>query len=276
MTHPSVASAARLEALDEAQAVVDLNLRILAAKHVALSPESRILDFGCGSGRHVYEHLERGYRNVMGYDLASSAELRRPEDRARFCFSADGRMPFADASFDFVYSYSVLEHAQGFDAVLREIHRVLKPGGVALHVFPAKWRPIEPHTKVPFAGAVRAYGYFLLWALLGIRNQFQRGLPAAETARRNARYAETGINYLSGAELKRRFGAIYAEMSYEERLFVRTARGRSRWLAGPMTWLPGLARLYRVLHTRVVFVRKGDERGAGSMPLKRMADATDV
>ena len=38
-------------------------------------------------------------------------------------------MPFADATFEYVYSWGVLHHTPGIDRAIAEIHRVLKPGG---------------------------------------------------------------------------------------------------------------------------------------------------
>ncbi len=78
-----------------------------------------------------------------------------------------------------------MEHVMEPESAFREIHRVLKPGGVSLHNFPSKWRPIEPHMFIPFGGAIQSYGYMLFWALLGVRNHFQKGLPVREAARRN-------------------------------------------------------------------------------------------
>jgi ubiquinone/menaquinone biosynthesis C-methylase UbiE len=60
------------------------------------------------------------------------------------------RIPFEDASFDAILSNQVLEHVPDIEVVARELARVLKPGGMSLHLFPhlGVWR--EPHTRVPF------------------------------------------------------------------------------------------------------------------------------
>jgi SAM-dependent methyltransferase len=54
----------------------------------------------------------------------------------------DGRrLPFPDAAFDAVFSSNVLEHVQDLDALLGEIQRVLRPGGLSLHLMPTSaWR----------------------------------------------------------------------------------------------------------------------------------------
>lgn len=245
--------------LSEDQAVVRLNEKILAENGIPLGPESTILDFGCGSGRHVYEYLDSGYSNVFGFDNRNTVALRDPNDIRRFRFDQEDRMsaiPFPDSYFDFVFSYSVFEHVLDQELAFREIYRVLKPGGASLHNFPSKWRPIEPHIFVPFGGAFRSYGYYLFWAALGIRNQFQKGLTFREVARRNHRYGQTGLHYPSGIELDAVVSAIFESYSYQETAFLKWSRGRSRILCGPATAFPPLARLFRFAHTRVLLLEK--------------------
>ena len=52
----------------------------------------------------------------------------------------------------FVYSTSVFEQVPEQKLAFREIYRVLKPGGLFLHNFPSKWRPIQLHMRVPLGG----------------------------------------------------------------------------------------------------------------------------
>ena len=62
----------------------------------------------------------------------------------------DGKIPFPSETFDLVISNQVLEHVEDLSAVLAEIHRVLKPGGTVLSLFPDRsvWR--EGHCGIPF------------------------------------------------------------------------------------------------------------------------------
>jgi cyclopropane fatty-acyl-phospholipid synthase-like methyltransferase len=93
-----------------------------------------VLDLGCGAG--MLALLKRKGVTLAGVDLSNEcalASLRNGYDAgvaARLT-----QLPFADASFDYVVSLDVLGHV-GFeekDAVLAEIRRVLRPGGVTLH-----------------------------------------------------------------------------------------------------------------------------------------------
>ena len=70
-----------------------------------------------------------------------------------------------------------------YDQAVSEIWRVLRrPGAWTLHIFPARWRPVEPHIFTPFGGRFQHPAVISLWAHLGIRNSFQKGLGAEETA----------------------------------------------------------------------------------------------
>jgi SAM-dependent methyltransferase len=112
-----------------------------------------ILDFGCGPGRRVYELLDAGYQHAYGVDVVDYLELWRPEDHHRFHIAPDGDIPLPEASLDLVISDQCFEHVMNQRLAWQEIVRILKPGGVSVHVIPAKWQIIEPHIKVPLGGS---------------------------------------------------------------------------------------------------------------------------
>jgi ubiquinone/menaquinone biosynthesis C-methylase UbiE len=100
-----------------------------------------ILDYGCGPGNDVTGFATRtSARRVVGADVSPSAlELARHRvslhgigpDRVQLVHLTDDHnvLPFADGEFDFVSSQGVIHHTSDPDAILRELHRVLKPGG---------------------------------------------------------------------------------------------------------------------------------------------------
>jgi SAM-dependent methyltransferase len=97
----------------------------------SLPAGSRVMDLGCGAGDSVEQ-----FRSVdpsvswVGVDLESSPEVeRRVRADAEFRTFDGERLPFDDASFDFVYCKQVLEHVRRPAALLADVGRVLRPGG---------------------------------------------------------------------------------------------------------------------------------------------------
>jgi len=95
---------------------------------LAAQPGERILDLGCGDGKLTRQIAETG-ASVAGVD--SSTEMVAAACAlgldARVA-SAEG-LPFAEASFDAVFSNAALHWVRDQDAMMGEVHRVLKPGG---------------------------------------------------------------------------------------------------------------------------------------------------
>ena len=97
---------------------------------------ARLLEFGCGMGTDLLQ-FARGGARVTGADLTPrSIEISKKrfslyDMPASFVITDGERLPFADESFDVVYSNGVLHHTPETDVAVAEAHRVLKPGGTA-------------------------------------------------------------------------------------------------------------------------------------------------
>jgi SAM-dependent methyltransferase len=101
-----------------------------------------VLDFGCGSKpyKKYFTHAD----NYIGLDIEQSGHSHKNEQIDVFY---DGKtIPFANNYFDASFSSEVFEHVFNIDEVLKEIHRVLKPGGTLLLSCPFAW----PEHETPY------------------------------------------------------------------------------------------------------------------------------
>ncbi len=127
----------------------------------------RILDLGCGNGRHVVA-LARAGLQAAGVDISATA-LRLTRDWLAALnleadtVAADMRvpLPFGNASFDGILSTQVIHHALAAQVrgAIGEIHRVLVPGGMAFVTVAGRthadttYQEIEPGTFIPLSGS---------------------------------------------------------------------------------------------------------------------------
>ncbi len=241
---------------------VDTFVKTLRSVGVTIGENTRILDLGCGAGRLVQAGREQGF-NFYGaglqmgdaFDPADPVLVR--EGILREIPTTGYRLPFDDKFFDIVISEQVLEHVMDYPTTLRETHRVLKPGGTFLHLFPPRTTPIEPHVFVPLATMVRARWWLKAWALLGIRNQFQkrRRMSAAETCEDNLQYLTSHTNYLTRRELTQQFSQYFTEIRFVERADLQHSELGSK-VHDLARWLPFLPPLYGALRCRAAFGRR--------------------
>ena len=102
-----------------------------------------ILDAGCGGGATM-EALSR-YGRVRGMELSAEAvDFNRSRGRD-VVEGAIEKIPFPDASFDLALALDVLEHVSDDLLALRDLHRVLRPGGSLLVTVPALQALWSPH-----------------------------------------------------------------------------------------------------------------------------------
>lgn len=126
-----------------------------------LASRGRILDLGCGDGASVdfFRALLPGF-DWVGLDVADSPEARtRTRGDAAFLVFDGTSIPTADSAFDLVFSRQVLEHVRHPDTLVREVARVLAPGGYFL----GSVAYLEPYHSFSIFN-LTPYG---LWRVLG-------------------------------------------------------------------------------------------------------------
>lgn len=112
----------------------ELDIALNYFPSTTISRPCRLLELGAGTGEQAKYLADLGYQ-VSAIDLPSSSY-----NDARIFPIADydgEKIPAEDEAFDVVFSSNVLEHVISIDAVLAETCRVLKPGGLAVHIVPS-------------------------------------------------------------------------------------------------------------------------------------------
>jgi len=127
---------------------IQRHLDILAAiESAGISRQGRILEVGCGSGWLAKRLNDCGYSDISACDWIDAeslnADIREAIDFTQVDLNSKGLAVYKNASFDFVVSSNVIEHLESPGFILREIARVLKPGGVAIVSVPNAFNLFE-------------------------------------------------------------------------------------------------------------------------------------
>ena len=117
---------------------------------ININPGGTMLDLGCGEGRHIFglmekfpdlkcigldphiESLEKAFEGLKFLESISNS-------KTNFLSGSAYSLPFSDDSFDLVVCSEVLEHLHDYKDAIKEINRVLKPGGQFLASVPAEF-----------------------------------------------------------------------------------------------------------------------------------------
>ena len=136
---------------------------------------SKVLDLGCGQGRHCFGAYTYADVDVFGFDMSQEDVLKAKENfkdfdedslekSCTFGVTDARKLPFRDSSFDYVICSEVLEHIIEFEKVIEEINRILKPEGVFSASVPKFfpewicWKLSKAYQEMP-GGHVRIFKY---------------------------------------------------------------------------------------------------------------------
>jgi ubiquinone/menaquinone biosynthesis C-methylase UbiE len=162
----------------------------------------RVLEIGCGLGTDGARFARAGavYTGVDLTEAAVSLARRRFEVeglRGEFRVADAERLDFADESFDLVYSHGVLHHTPDTEAAVREVRRVLKPGGRAVVMLYHR----DSYNYRVNIGLLRRAGAHLLKTEAGLRFAHRlTGEPVESLREHAARLKEDSGQYLSPGE----------------------------------------------------------------------------
>ena len=116
-------------------------------KNICLPANAKVLDVGCGEGRHIFGSLQE-YTDVhcvgLDQDIPSLNKCKEGLDFFKelntrstvFMQGSVYKLPFEENSIDLVSCSKVLEHLDDYHAAIDEIYRVLKTGGKFCQAFP--------------------------------------------------------------------------------------------------------------------------------------------
>lgn len=136
---------------------------------------NRILDLGCGSGRHTVYLAEQGFA-VFGLDIAPTGlcatikKLAEAGFPAHVTLSDIKKLPYEDAFFDAIISVRVIHHDRlaAIEKTVAEMYRVLKPVGLVWVTVPVpqthpskEGTEIEPGTFIPLSGCEKGLPHHL-------------------------------------------------------------------------------------------------------------------
>jgi len=99
----------------------------------------KLLDVGCGKGTHLNIFTSIGY-DVWGLDMRKETN----NNHIKICDIEKDKFPYKSNTFDYIFSKSLLEHIHRPDNCLKEMYRVLKPGGVIIIMMP-DWKSQMSH-----------------------------------------------------------------------------------------------------------------------------------
>jgi SAM-dependent methyltransferase len=234
------------------------------------NPRLKILDFGCGGGAVVQMGLEQGM-DICGADLFQECASDRSGASQRGLLGfrimeiQDGRLPWPAEHFDLVISNQVFEHVADLGAVVREIYRVLKPGGTLLALLPHSRMIWEVHSRLPMVHWFPRRSRVRLWwslAMCRCLNRNQNGTSPRSWTKHSLAWIDDFCFYKTRREIDQVLGSGF-EVRHLEQEYAGFRRSQSRlWrivmpFSGSLTLVNGA--IFRMLGGLVVLARKKAE-----------------
>lgn len=216
-------------------------------------PGFRVLDWGCGRGSDVL-HLRKKGLDAYGAEISTETiERGKPLfdalglDHASLLkpIGPDNSTDYPSSFFAAVISYQVLEHVEDLDSAAREMYRIMEPGGVSIHLYPAHHRFVEGHLHMPLVHWLPKSGsrrrMIQLYTLLGVEPHWKQfaSLSAREKADRYFLYSVKKTFYRAPRQVREIFDAVGFESTFESHKHERVVRaGLDKVVPSPLlAWL---------------------------------------
>ena len=205
----------------------------------------RVLDAGCGTGRHAYFAASYGAREVVALDLSDAVEAARRNlaqfDNVHVVQGDLLRLPFrtagAGGGFDLVYSIGVLHHLPDPEAGFRNLVRYLRPGGtIAVWVYGYENNGFVRHVVEPLRRLSTKMPHSLLrglaWPLAVAFHAAAKGVYRPLNGARLGRVLPLGEYMSSVADFSFRlnYGIVFDQLSAPTAAYIRGPE-LERWFA---------------------------------------------
>ena len=133
-----------------------------------MKKSNKLLDVGCGRGDFSKGFKELGLL-VSGLDVIKSQSEMLKDIEIKYANIENDKFPFNDETFDIIFSKSVIEHLRNPDNFIKEIHRLLKPGGRIIILTP-DWQSqrlifyddythCHPYTPISLRDLLKIHGF---------------------------------------------------------------------------------------------------------------------
>ena len=206
---------------------------------------AKVLDYGCGAGTIVSLCRERDI-DAYGCDTFYEGGDYSSAVPAEYLGSVirrmdGGRIPFESQTFDWVVSNQVMEHVADLDAVLSEIHRVLKPNGFVLSLFPDRGVWQEGHCGIPFLHRFPKHSrprvrYAAFMRTLGF-GYHKKDLTAMAWSENFCRWLDDWTYYRSYRVIRSTFMQKFSSITHHEEDWLEKRLGsQARWIAIAPLW----------------------------------------
>jgi SAM-dependent methyltransferase len=126
--------------IDDLNELRQTEMDLLLQRYAPIFSGAFLLEVGSGIGCQL-SVLSQMASLAVGVDVLATTYSYQPKQTGTFLYYDGVNLPFADNSFDVVYSSNTMEHVLNERGLHRELKRVLRPSGAAIHIVPSStWR----------------------------------------------------------------------------------------------------------------------------------------